>query len=125
MLIFCVIKLTVIKKEYESADEQSAFSKRLDDARSSASLNLKITFALTFVLGLLIAKEFSNIGTDHCIRNLRNYNFVTVALSFSAHNLCLAAYSYFPSSCLINRKQLVLVCHNSAYSQFHDTQDER
>jgi len=43
----------VIKKEYESADEQSAFSKRLDDARSSASLNLKITFALTFVLGLL------------------------------------------------------------------------
>lgn len=46
-------KDTVIKKEYESADEQSAFSKRLDDARSSASLNLKITFALTFVLGLL------------------------------------------------------------------------
>lgn len=43
----------MIKKEYESADEQSAFSKRLDDARSSASLNLKITFALTFVLGLL------------------------------------------------------------------------
>lgn len=43
----------MIKKEYESADEQSAFSKRLDDARSSASLNLKITFALTLVLGLL------------------------------------------------------------------------
>lgn len=38
---------------HQSADEQSAFSKRLDDARSSASLNLKITFALTFVLGLL------------------------------------------------------------------------
>lgn len=36
-------KDTVVKKEYESANEQSTFSKRLDESLSSVSLSLKIT----------------------------------------------------------------------------------
>lgn len=46
-------KDTVVKKEYESANEQSTFSKRLDESLSSVSLSLKITGVLTIILGLL------------------------------------------------------------------------
>lgn len=46
-------KDTVVKKEYESANEQSTFSKRLDESLSSVSLSLKITGVLTLILGLL------------------------------------------------------------------------
>lgn len=44
---------TVIKKEFDSADEQPAFSNRLTQAKNSSALTIKITLVLTAALGLL------------------------------------------------------------------------
>ncbi len=46
-------KDTVVKKEYDESNEQEVFTKRLKRSKDSYSLNLKITLALTVVIGLL------------------------------------------------------------------------